>query len=361
MKRLVFALLVSCSVSRAETIEALIEAGTGHNPELAFYEKQIAALPKPIADAPTIPQPLDFPGRHQLRTAIFDLDAPLANLHLERFRFVLAGEIRLKAMELQAASEIAGFAAELSDRISALVKMLEKRPAAGAQELIERRILEGAAFPFAKEASRARVEANRIRRELNGLLGREPHAELVLEGGFILPSKVQTPVPMSGSGNLLARLRAAEIERELSGLEAAEAEAFAVTPWFMRKESGDPLGGFTRPAGIGGSSLAGRQARLLEDARDKIEREQSRLLEASEADREIAALIPEKLIGGLKAAAELADRQYRAGALPVSLVLEVNREALNAIATRHEAFLRAWRSRLDAGLISLSTQISKTP
>lgn len=355
MKRLLLFIILVAGAARAETIDALIGEATAKNPELAFYERQIAALPRALADSPTIPQPLDFPAREQLRAAVLNLDAPLARLYLEQFRYVLAGEVRLKAIAYQAETETAAGAAALARRTSALVGMLEKRPAAGNAALIELRVLAGAAVPFVGEAARARVEAERLRIELNGLLGREPGAELKIEGAFVLP-----PAEKPSNGSVLAaELRAAEVERGLAGPDGAVAlESFAVAPWFTREADG-ALTGFTRPAGTGASSSAEIRARLLDDARAKIAREVARRQAATAAARELAAAVPEGLVKSLREAAELADRQYRVGALPVSLVLEANRESLGAIVSRNEAFLRAWRCHLDLGLITLTANPSQ--
>jgi cobalt-zinc-cadmium efflux system outer membrane protein len=358
MKRLILLLFISLSAAKAETIDALIKEAAANNPELAFYEKQVGALPKALADSPVIPQPLDFPARESLRSAVLNLDAPLARLYLEQFRFVLASTVRLKAIEYQAESEAAVWAADSAKRTTALVRMLEQRPAAGNEALVERRILEGAALPFIGEAARARVEVARLRLELNGLLGRKSDTKLTVEEAFTLPPEPST-VP---SGNLTSTVRNAEIERGLSGLDAAVTmEAFTAAPWFSQEDTGDVLTGFTRPSGTGATSPASRRERLIEDAREKISRELTRRSQVSAAAREVATAVPEKLVQNLKAAAELADRQYRVGALPVNLVLEVNRESLGAITTRNDAILRAWRSSLDVDLLSLATQSTTKP
>jgi cobalt-zinc-cadmium efflux system outer membrane protein len=356
MKRLLVLFALSAAIARAETLDALVQDALARNPELAFYERQIAALPKPLADSATIPQPLDFPARERLRAAVLNLDAPLARLYLEQFRFVLAGEVRLKAIEYQSETEISTSAATLAQRTTALVRMLEKRPAAGNAALIEARILEGAAIPFVSEAARARVEARRLRIELNGLLGRKPDARLTVENAFVLPPENR---PIEGK-TLMDDLRAAEIERGFSGLDPIVGlGSFTLTPWFGREESADSLTGFTRPSGTGASSPGEARARLLDDARAKIVREIDRREATSAAAREVAAAVPEELAPNLKSAAELADRQYRVGAIPISLVLEVNRESLGAIKSRNEAFLRAWRTHLDLDLLTLTSNPTK--
>ena len=345
---------------RSFTPEELVNLALLNNPELRFYEQQVAALPKASsAMSPVIPQPLDFPSRENFRRAVLNLDAELARFYLAEFRFALAGQVRLKAMEYQAATETSATASDLASRISTLVRMLEERPAAGVQALIERRILEGVALPFVRQAAEAGVRANLLRTELNGLLGREPNAELSVTASFVLPRETQAK---QSSDSLLLKIREAEIARGLVGLDAAsEIESFAVGRWFTRDGLGasDALVGVTRPGATAGSSFAQTRERLLEDARTKLARETAQLQAAVQAARKVAEAISTKLIENLRAASDLAERQYRVGALGVNLLVEAHREYLDALESRHEAVIQAWRNSLDLDLLTLPA--SKSP
>ena len=338
---------------RSFTPEELVNLALSNNPELRFYEQQVAALPKASsAMSPIIPQPLDFPSRENFRRAVLNLDAELARFYLAEFRFVLAGQVRLKAMEYQAAMDTGVIASDLASRISTLVRMLEERPAAGVQALIERRILEGAALPFVRQASEAHVRTNLLRTELNGLLGHEPNAQLSV-ADIALPQETQAKQP---SDSLLLKIREAEIARGLVGLDAAgEIESFAVGGWFTRDGLGasDALVGVTRPGATAGSTLAQTRERLLEDARAKLTRETAQRQAAVQAARKVAEAISTKLIENLRAASDLAERQYRVGALGVNLLVEAHREYLDALESRHEAVIQAWRNSLDLDLLTL--------
>jgi cobalt-zinc-cadmium efflux system outer membrane protein len=338
----------------------LVNLALSNNPELRFYEQQVAALPKPSSAAsPIIPQPLDFPSRESFRRAVLNLDTELARFYLDEFRFALAGQVRLKAMEYQAAMEIGVIASDLASRISTLVRMLEERPAAGVQALIERRILEGAALPFVRQAAEAGVRTNLLRTALNGLLGREPNAELSVTSGFALPRETQVK---QSSDSLLLKIRKAEIARGLAGLGAAgEIESFAVGGWFTRDGLGasDALVGVTRPGATAGSTLEQTRERLLEDARAKLARETTQREAAVQAARKVAEAISNRLIENLRAASDLAERQYRVGALGVNLLIEAHREYLDALESRHEAVIQAWRNSLDLDLLNLPA--STTP
>jgi cobalt-zinc-cadmium efflux system outer membrane protein len=345
---------VSALAESSLTPNELVDLASSNNPELRFSEQQVAALPKPsTATPPTIPQPLEFPSREKFRRAVLNLDAELARLYLDEFRFVLAGQVRLKAMEYQDATEIATTASELASRISTLVRMLEERPAAGVQALIERRILEGAALPFVRRAAEAGVRANLLRTELNGLLGREPEAELRVTGSFVLPPDIRA---MESQDPLLLKIREAEIARGLVGLDAAtEIESFAAGGWFTREGLGasEGLAGLTRPSATAGSTIAQTRERLLEDARAKLAREATQRQASVQAARKVAEAISPELVENLRAASDLAERQYRVGALGVNLLVESHREYLDALEARNEAFIQTWRNSLDLDLLNL--------
>ena len=359
LRVMISAALVLCVSAETEVRsfapEELITLALSDNPELRFYEQQVSTLPKPSSvKLPIVAQPLDFPSRENFRRAVLNLDEGLAHLYLAMFRFVLVGTVRLKAMEYQAATESASTASDLAARISALVKMLEERPAAGVQALIERRILEGAALPFLRQAAEANVKRELLRSDLNGLVGREMNEELSVTGSFGLPP--ESP-DQTVDEPLLLKIREAEIARGLIGLDAAsEIEPFAVGGWFTREGLGasEALAGITRPGATAGSAIGETKTRLLEDARAKLAREISQRRAAAKAAREVASAIPPELIENLRGASDLAERQYRVGALGVNLLIEAHREYLDALKSRNEAIIQAWRNSLDLDLLKLS-------
>lgn len=337
------------------TLDELVQKALTDNPELGFYQRQVAALPQPLAsEAPEVPQPLDFPSGEDFRHAVLDLDTELAGLYLEEFRFVLAGTVRLKALQYQAATEVATSANDLAGRITTLVQMLEKRPAAGIESLIERRILEGAAFPFVRQAAESALEARWLREELNGLLGRPAEAALEIADSSALPDP---PAETPPNDPLLLAIRQAVIARGLVGLDAFHAlESFAIEGWFTNEGLGafPTIGGLTRPASNLGTTREISRDRLLDDARRKIARAVRQRGEALQAARSVAEAIPSQLLDDLRGASDLAERQYRVGALGVNLLIEIHREYLEALESHNEAMVQAWRNRFDLDLLTLS-------
>ncbi len=351
MKRLILFLLLA-KAAGAETLDALTAEAVRANPELRFYEAQLAALPKSAkATPPVLAYPLSFRAADALRDAMLNQDKELAALYVTEFRFALAAEVRLRAIAYQGAMESATTAADLASRIQALVTLLEQRPAAGTQSLIERRILEGAALPFVRAAAEHKLIAEQTRIDLNSLMGRPADASLDVTDAFALPPAEE---PTLSGERLLIEQRKAELDRGLAGVDAIEAvEKYSVGSWFTREGSGafEPLEMVTQS----GASTLPQRERLQADAQRKIERELARRLTAYRSARGVAEAIPPDLIKNLGAASELADRQYRVGALSANLLIEVNREWLDALETRNEVILQVWRNRLDLELLQLAT------
>ncbi len=361
MKRLFIPFLALAGHVGAEawTPDQMAGIALSDNPELRFYQQQVAALPKPSrGDAPAISQPLDFPSQAALRRAVLDLDRDLAKLYLSEFRQVLESEVRLAATEYQAAMETAATATDIAHRIGVLVKMLEERPAAGVESLIERRILEGAALPFIREAAEAKVRAEYLRTRLNGLLGRKADDALEVSGALSLPAENATG---AAKQPLLLKIREFEVARGLAGGGAiAEVEAFTVGGWFTREGLGanEPVAGVMRPGTTYGMAPDQTRARLLDDAARKWKLEMAQRRAALSAAREVVDAIPPALVQNLQAAADLAERQYRVGALGVNLLVEIHREYLEALQSRNASIIQAWRNALDLAFLNLPAEES---
>lgn len=333
---------------QAETPDQLAEEALRANPELRYYESLLAGSAK--GSPPVLTQPLNFRSAEALRDALLNQDKPLAALYLAEFRFALAAEVKLRAIAYQGTTESAAVATDLAARVQALAKMLEQRPAAGTESIIERRILEGASLPFVRTAATEKLEAEQGRLELNALLGRTPEAPLVVTDAFALPSPDDLPSPAQ---RLLMAQREAELARGLTGFDPITAtEKFTAGGWFTQEGLGafEPLETVTQPAGARTTQLE----RLRADAQRRLDRELARRTMAYRGALEVAQAAPPDLIKNLGAAAELADRQYRVGALSSNLLIEVNREWLDTLEARHEAVLQAWRNRLDLELLQLA-------
>jgi hypothetical protein len=198
------------------------------------------------------------------------------------------------------------------------------------------------------------VKSELLRTELNGLIGRKANEQLNVTGDLALPSE---SLDRTAGEPLLLEIREAEIARGLVGLDAAsEIESFVIGGWFTREGLGasEAVVGTTRPGTTAGSSVGQTTTRLLEDARAKLARETAQRHAAVKVARKVAAVISPKLTEKLQSASDLAERQYRVGALGVNLLIEAHREYLDALQARSEAVIQAWRNYLDLELLTLS-------
>jgi cobalt-zinc-cadmium resistance protein CzcA len=336
------------------TIGALVEEALANNPELKFYEAEVSGVKMP-ATAVAIPQPLNFPARATLRQAVLNQDPELAKLSLAEMRIVLAAQVRLLALEIIAHKELADAAKDVSSTSDSLVKMLTERPPAGVEALLERRILRGASLPTVKTAKTAEAEMAQLRIQLNGLLGRAPEAELNLPPHLPLPELEAVEIDALLAQSLKLKVREAQIRRGVFGTEAArEAEEFSVGPHFTEEGIG-ATGEIAGLASLKSTASARGVNDLAEalntEARAKLKLELQRRLRAQQAATELMAAIPTENVTELREGAELAERQYRVGGVSVSILVEIQREYLEAVETRNEAILQAWRNRLDYDLL----------
>jgi len=151
-RSLVFgALIFSAARLLAEetiTLDALVAEALANNPELKFYEAEVAAAKgerraagewanpelsaelgnKRVEDlsgnklgdgavwSVSVAQTFEFPGRVSLRKAIAGKQIELANLGLEQFRVALAAQVRSLGFKVLAAEEKATAAREVSSR-----------------------------------------------------------------------------------------------------------------------------------------------------------------------------------------------------------------------------------------------------
>src|SRR6266403_3985211 len=203
---LLLAFAVSLAASAAaepRSIASLVEEAYQKNPELHFYEQEIAVARGDRRTAGTWPNPdlsgqiggksynslggnylgtgpvwsvsltqtFEFPGRVTLRKAIADKKIALARIGLEQFRLSLRNRIELLCYRLLAAQDRAAAATEVAQRLRDLISVLVLREPAGPTPLIEMRILEGNAATLNRRATQAQIELKSAQFGLNLLRG----------------------------------------------------------------------------------------------------------------------------------------------------------------------------------------------
>lgn len=400
----IFALPLKAGEAPEWTVEDLVRRALEHNAELRFYEAEVGAAQgkrtqaglwknpefsgeygeRRIKDSSgrlqdegttrsfSLAQTFEFPGKGSLRKAIAAKDIELAELGLGQFRRVLEGKVRSLVVRYQGASANADAADEIHERSAGLVKLLQSRPMAGTRQLLELRVIEGSLMEIQQASKEFVLEREEARIELNALLGFPAGQPLKIKTPLRPPQSpmadLNTLVLAGLSGNLPLKIRTVELEKAVKEVSAARLEAapdFVIGPFFSRDQAGE------REENIGGTlsvtlplwnwnqgNIAASRARrdqadaLLLEARRRVEAEIARRYRAYALTRQQLERIPESVIGNLREAADLADRQYRTGAVDVQLFLEVQREFLNAQKIRHAAVSDAWNHWLDLGLLT---------
>ena len=378
------------------SLDSLVKEALEKNPELAFFQAEIAVAkgarttagvfanpelsagvnrksvrgPGPNGDgvawSVSLMQPLEWPGRLGLRKAIANRDIELATLGLERFRTALAGRVRTLAYGLFAAQEKAAAAREVAERFRDLREVLVQRDPAGLTPLLETRVIEATELNAQRKASEALLAQQSALLELNQLRGNSPEAALRVEPPrltFPAAAGNEALLALARTNNFEVRLRTVELEQQGFRVNLARNErrpAISVGPFVSHESAGGdrelqvgvglslPLPLWNRNQG----SIASAQAR-------QVQAETSLYVTLREVERKIleAALTYETKVREMgkwrpdsvehfREAAEVADRHYRLGAVPISTYVELQKQYLEAV----EALLDTKREALEASL-----------
>jgi cobalt-zinc-cadmium efflux system outer membrane protein len=378
------------------SLEALVEAVLDKNPELAFYRAEIAAAKgeqrtakafanpelsvsgglkraKDIAGnvvgeggawTVALQQPFEWPGRLALRKAIADRQLALAELGLENFRASLAARVRTLAFGVFAAQQQAEAAHEVAVRLQALAEVVVQRDPAGVTPRLEQRIIEATALTAQKRAADAHVAVRNVLIELNQLRGQPLASPLRIADTplkFVPPPDPERLLAAARTNNFELRQRVAELEQQGFRVDLAKNERYpAVTfgPFFNAEKSGDsqtivgfnvsvPLPLWNRNTG----SIEAAQARreqaqtALAVAQREVERKVSEaFLRYSARVHALARWRPDAA-ADFRETADLADRHYRLGAVPLATYIEMQKQYLEAL----EALLETKSSALESG------------
>ena len=398
----------SILASTSLSVDALVAEALEKNPELKFYEAELAAakagrktagafanpevsgsvgqkrISSPglsdegIAWSVSVVQPFEWPGRVGLRKAIANRDIELALLGSERFKVALTGRIRSLAFGLFAAQEKATAANEVAERFKALREVLVQRDPAGLTPLLETRVIEATELNAQRKASAATLAVQAAMLELNQLRGAVTDAPLTITPPQ--PSFPPLPSPprlaaAARSNNFELRLRAVELAQQGFRVDLAKSERFpalALGPEYSEEKVGNdreqiigisvslPLPLWNRNSGEVSTAKA-RQAQAeasFHVAQREIERHVAAAAMTYETKlREMAKWRPDSA-QHFKEAAELADRHYRLGAVPISTYVELQQQYLEAVEslldTKREALEAAAQLELLTGVSLLS-------
>ncbi len=399
----------------SRSLDELVAESLENNPELKFYEAEIAAakagrkaaglLANPelsgsvgqkrvtggalssegVAWSVSVVQPFEWPGRIGLRKAIANHDIELAHLGYERFKIALAGRVRTLGYGLFAAQEKSTAATEVAERFKALREVLVQRDPAGLTPLLETRVIEATELNVQRKASEAALAAHSALLELNQLRGVLPDTRLAINQAnlsFLLPPPDRGAlVALARTNNFELRVSAVELAQQGFRVDLAKNERYpsiSVGPTFSEENVGNdreriigvgislPLPLWNRNKGnIEAAAARQMQAEVSFNATERgIQR---RVIEAALTYetklREMAKWRPDS-VQHFKEAAEVADRHYRLGAVPISTYVELQKQYLDAVEslldTKKEALEAAAQLELLTGLPLPLSQITPT-
>jgi cobalt-zinc-cadmium efflux system outer membrane protein len=374
---------------------ALVSEALEKNPELKFYEAEITAarasaksagrLASPELDASLghkrasdsdnrfigegvawsvgLKQPFEWPGRLGLRKAIANRDVALAELGLAHFRSALANQVRATAHDLSVAQQRADASRTVAERLRELRETLVAREPAGLTPLLETRVIEASEVKAEHTAAEAQHDVEHLAIELNYLRGQPPATPLRVEETrlqFGATAALNDLYAAAATNNFELRLRVAEFEQQGFRIALAKNErypGFSVGPVISEERAGDreriigvalsvplPLWQNNRAQVEVAEARRAQAEATLESARRKLERDVTDQAFKYEHALGVLAKWRPDAIEHFREAAELADRHYRLGAVPVTTYVELQRQYVEAV----EALLDARQEALAA-------------
>ncbi len=376
------------------TLDDLVTEALEGNPELKFYEAEITAAKagrktagqwsnpelstslghkrvssgsfsaEGVAWSVSVAQPFEWPGRLGLRKAIANRDVELAGLGLERFRTALAARVRTLAYGLFAAQQKAAAAREVADRFQQLREVLVQRDPAGITPLLETRVIEATELTMHRKASEATVAAQAALLELNQLRGQPATAHLSVGQSnlaFRPSDELDALLALARTNNFELRVRAVELAQQGFRVDLAKNERYPAVS-FGPMISEDRAGDRERIIGVGVSfplPLWNRNSGNIEAATArKMQAEVSLSVTQREVERKVveAALTYQAKLTEMakwrpdsvehfRDAADLADRHYRLGAVPIATYIELQKQYLEAV----EGLLDTKKEALESG------------
>lgn len=256
-------------------------------------------------------------------------------------------ELKLLALEIAALRRTSAVAESIATQLDSLVALVRERPAAGPSGQIERETLSGVAIRFHAAAAEARAllpAMERQHEELGGL-----PTELL---GFpeVLPAPIADDADTLLTASPLPEVARLLIQRKLTPLTPTPTRTSVLETVFVDEGKLPP------PSFIhwGGGDTAAPRTRdaMLEGERAVIREAIQRRLDAMTAWTAATATIPPARIREMNEAADLALRQYRQGAIPLSLLIQSQDAWFDAMQKSQELHLLIWREALELGTLT---------
>jgi cobalt-zinc-cadmium efflux system outer membrane protein len=275
--------------------------------------------------------------------------------------------------KLFTAQERAAAAREVADRYRALREVLVQRDPAGLTPLLEFRIIEAGELTSQRTATLAELATQAALLELNQLRGQPPGIPLSVAKTDLWFRPLETTealLALARTNNFELRLRAVELAQQGFRVALAKNERFptlSVGPSISEERAGDreriigvgislPLPLWNRNKGnIEAAAARQMQAEtsLYVTQRDTERQVLQAALNYETKLREMARWRPDA-VQHFREAAEVADRHYRLGAVPIAIYVELQNKYLEAVEglldTKQEALAAAAQLELLTGL-----------
>jgi cobalt-zinc-cadmium efflux system outer membrane protein len=384
-------------------LDAVVADVLANNPELNFYSGEIAATKgegrtaatwtnpdisttvggkRAVGDGPaaeglawsvSVRQTFEWPGRIPLRKAIANQQIQLAELGFAQFKAALAARARSIAFSLFASQQKAAASREVGDRFHALRQVLVQRDSAGITPELELRIIEATEITMLRKASEASVAEQAAMLELNQLSGQAWEQAIKIAPvslSFNRAPEVDELLTAARANNFEMRMRQVELEQQGFKVELSKKDAYpsiTIGPYFSRERARDrenqfgigismPLPLWNRNEGNIETAMARQkqaEASIYVTQRNVERQVVEKALMYQAKLTEMAKWRPES-VAEFRKAAELADRHYRLGAVPIATYVELQKQYLEAVQalleTRREALEAAQQLELLTGL-----------
>ena len=387
------ALSLAARDSTAVSSSDLVAEALQKNPEVRFYEAEIAAarggrqtagqLANPELNTEfggmslaqqkeglvwraSILQVFDFPGRMSLRKAIADRDITLAELGLQQFKSQLANEVRARAGDVLLLKRKEDAARSVRERLESLIEVLVQRDTGSVSALLERRILEATLLTSDRTLTDASKQVRQAIATLAVLCGRGPDQPIQLSGVFTsFPTvpHLESLKQQAAQSNFDLQQKRLNVAKQGLKIDLSKSDRWGnITfgPYMAGQHAGGTQieGGFVVSIPLplwnkNKGNIAAEKARtqqaealLLATLRD-LERDLAvaRSAYLSELDA-LSRWRPESEKQFSDAAAE-ADRHYRLGAVPAATYVEMQRGYLDAMDSLIESRRNAWKHRME--------------
>jgi cobalt-zinc-cadmium efflux system outer membrane protein len=403
-------LLLGPAFGHAESITELIGAAMRTNPELKFYETEVAAaragkqtagqLANPelgiefsskrtgstsasgengVVWRAELAQTFDFPGRIALRKAIADRDIGLAQLGLLQFKSLLGNQVRKLAGDLSLLRKQATATRAVRERLAELIGVLVQRDTGNISAKLERRILEASLLTNDHTLTEVTKEADRIATTLNLLCGRAPDAGLQVANEPVELPPAPTLAALkerAAMGNFELQQKRVQLARQGLKIDLTKSERWGNIKFGPYLASENLTEDHERQAGIifsvplplwnqNKGNIAAEQARqlgaqamLAATLRD-LERDLTVQHQGYVAELEALSHWQPETENEFKTAAEEADHHYRLGAVNAATYVEMQRGYLDALSALIESRRHAWEHRMELERLTGSSLESK--